>query len=66
MAYTFEEAKTEIRVIRKKGGPYWHNSVGFIVLQVAEEMGANEANRLIRECHLKDAGWREEPVEEVI
>ena len=60
MAYTFKEAKTEIQVTRARGGEYWTNIVGCILRQVDAELGIAEANRLIRECKLKECGWQEE------
>jgi hypothetical protein len=60
MAYTFEGAKTKIKVTRAHGGQYWTNIVGSILRQVANELGKDEANRLIRECKLEKDGWKEE------
>ena len=60
MEYTYEEAKTKIKVTRAQGGQYWTNIVGLILSHVAQELGDDKANQLIRECHLEKDGWREE------
>ncbi len=56
----YQECKTRIEVTRSRGGSYWNNIVGSILRQAADELGKDEANRLIRECHLEKDGWREE------
>ena len=56
----YQEYKTKIKVTRSQGGSYWTNIFGSLLRQVDEELGMDEANRLIRECHLEKDGWREE------
>ena len=60
MAYTFEDAKTQINFYKRTQGEYWNTIVASILKQVAEESGSDTANRLIRECHLEKDGWKEE------
>lgn len=56
----FEQYKTKIKVTRAKGGGYWSNIVASLLKQCANELGTDEANRLIRECGLEKDGWQEE------
>lgn len=57
---SFEEAKTQITTVKRHGGTYWTNIVASILKQAANRLGKDEANRLIRECHLEKDGWKEE------
>lgn len=56
---TFEDFKAEINNTRARGGQYWTNIVGCKLRIADEKLGKDEANRLIRECHLEKHGWRE-------
>jgi len=60
MAYTYQEAKRKIKFHVRRHGHYWNNIVSSILKQATHELGKDEANRLIRECHLTDYGWEEE------
>lgn len=60
MSYTYKEAKDQINFYKRTRGACWNNIVASILGEVAEELGKDEANRLIRECHLEKDGWREE------
>jgi len=60
----YQQAKTKIKIVRAKGGTYWTNIVGCILRQVAEDLGCNKANQLIRECNLEKDGWQEEKEED--
>ena len=62
MSYTFQEAKKQINFYKRTSSPHWHNIVGSILKQIAEESGDETANRLIRECRLKVYGWKEEVI----
>lgn len=57
---TFSDYKVGINHTKHQGGQYWTNIVGGTLRMAAEELGQDEANRLIRECGLNQHGWREE------
>ncbi|KKK53143.1 hypothetical protein LCGC14_3097740 [marine sediment metagenome] len=57
---TFEDYKAEINSTRARGGSYWANIVASQLRSADEELGKDEANRLIRECKLTKYGWVEE------
>ena len=56
----FKEYKEEINDTRHRGGQYWTNIVASKLKQADAELGAAEANRLIKECNLEKYGWKQE------
>lgn len=63
MAYSYADAKEQIKFYKRTRGPYWNNIVTSILRQVADESGVTTANKLIKECGLKREGWLPESEE---
>ncbi len=57
---TYQEYKDEIIATRARGDQSWADLVSFKLRMADRNLGKDEANRLIRECHLEKDGWREE------
>jgi hypothetical protein len=65
----YEEAKDKILLERPwvNRKPYYHNIIISIILQqVSNDIGMLEADRLVRECNLKELGWEEETTKSML